>query len=136
MPINPGPFDLGSTRLILGPQGNAVPKAVTADFYKELDREFNQFAGHVLVSRHEFDEPWSTWEMHPKGDEFVYLLFGDVDLVLWTGDRERLLRVNDPGSYVVVPRGTWHTARPRMRTGMLFLTPGEGTVNADHPGPG
>jgi mannose-6-phosphate isomerase-like protein (cupin superfamily) len=134
MPFDPGPFDITTTRVILGPQGNAIPKTVTPNFYEELDSEFNDFAGHLLISKHEFDEAWPTWEMHPKGDEVVYLLFGDVDFVLWTQEGEKNVRVNQPGSYVVVPKGTWHTARPRMPTGMLFVTPGEGTENAGTPG--
>ena len=83
MPFDPGPFDLDATRLVLGPRGDATPKAVTPNFYQELDAEFDRFAGHVLVSSHEFEEPWPSWEMHPKGDEVVYLLSGDVDFVLW-----------------------------------------------------
>ena len=120
MPFNPGPFDLDAIRLILSPQGNATPKPVTPSFYEELDAEFNQFAGHLLISKHEFDEAWPTWERHPKGDEVVYLLYGDVDFVLLTQDGAQDVRVNQPGSYVVVPKGTWHTARPRSRTGLLL----------------
>ena len=134
MTVKPGPYDLTSTRLILGPQGNATPKPVTPDFYAELDREFSDFSGHVLISRHEFDEPWEGWEMHPRGDEFTYLLFGDVDFVLREGDRETIVRVNEERSYLLVPQGAWHTARPRKPTAMLFVTPGEGTLNADAPG--
>ena len=69
--------------------------------------------------------------MHPKGDEFTYLLFGDVDFVLRTGERETIVRVTEERSYLLVPQGVWHTARPRMPTGMLFVTPGEGTLTAD-----
>ncbi len=25
---------------------------------------------------------WSNWEMHPNGDEFVYLLSGSIDLLI------------------------------------------------------
>ena len=32
-----------------------------------------------------------------------------------------------PGDYVIVPRGTRHTARIRKPARMLFITPGEGT---------
>jgi quercetin dioxygenase-like cupin family protein len=32
-----------------------------------------------------------------------------------------------PGSYVLVPTNTWHTARTDVATTMLFLTPGLGT---------
>jgi len=53
--------------------------------------------------------------------------------VLWIDETEQTLRVNQPGSYVVVPKRTWHTARPRAPTKMLFVTPGEGTLNAETP---
>ena len=134
MLVDPGPFDLTETRLVMGPQGDATPKAVSPAFYAELDAEFDGFGGHVLLSEHAFEDDWGSWEMHPKGDEIVYLIEGDVDFVLWTGTDERTLRVDRPGTYIVVPKGTWHTARPRRPTRMLFLTPGEGTRHGDHPG--
>ena len=87
----------------------------------------------MLVQEFTFDGPWPTWEVHPEGDEFVYLIEGDTDFVLKLGAEEQTLRVNTPGSYVVVPKGVWHTARPHMRTKMLFFTPGEGTLNAETP---
>lgn len=133
MTTDPGPYDLGTTRLILAPQGDATPKAVTPRFYEELEREFAGFAGHALISRHDFDRAWGTWERHPKGDEIVYLLSGDVDFVLWTLEGERTVRVDRPGTCIVVPRGVWHTARPHARTSMLFITPGEGTEHAETP---
>jgi mannose-6-phosphate isomerase-like protein (cupin superfamily) len=133
MPTHPGPYDIEKTRLILGPKGDATPKAVTPNFYEELDAEFDHFAGHVLISRFAFDEPWPSWEIHPHGDEFVYLLSGDVEFVLHERGRDKTLRLREPGSYVVVPRGTWHTARPHAPTVMLFVTPGEGTENAAAP---
>jgi mannose-6-phosphate isomerase-like protein (cupin superfamily) len=82
---------------------------------------------------HMFDEAWPTWEIHPHGDEFVYLFEGDTDMVLKTGDGEVTLRLDTPGAYVVVPNGTWHTARPYAPTRMLFVTPGEGTLNQELP---
>ena len=133
MATDPGPHDLETRRVILSPSGEATPKAVTPAFYEELDREFEGFAGHVLVSQHAFAEAWPSWEMHPKGDEMVYLLSGDIDFVLWQEGRERIVRVERPGSYILVPKGTWHTARPRRPTVMLFMTPGEGTRHAEAP---
>ncbi len=103
--------------MILRPRGDATAKSVTPDFYAELDAEFDGFAGCVLISQHLFAEAWSTWEMHPAGDEVVYLLSGDVDVVLWAEDGERTVRVSEPGAFVVVRaalgirRG--HTCRPR-----------------------
>ncbi len=134
MASNPGPYLLSATRLILNRTGSATPKPVTPNFYAELQGEFPSFAGLSLVAQNSFDEPWPTWEMHPKADEFVYLLSGDIDFVLWVDGAEQVIRVDQPGTYVVVPQGVWHTARPRTRTTMLFVTPGEGTQNAAVPG--
>ena len=135
MAIDPGPHDLDQVRYILAPDGNSTNKAVSARFYEELDTDFGDFRGHVLVQNYTFEEPWPTWEVHPEGDEFVYLLEGDTEFLLKVDGEERVLRVKDPGTYVVVPKGVWHTARPRARTTMLFFTPGAGTLNAETPPP-
>jgi mannose-6-phosphate isomerase-like protein (cupin superfamily) len=133
MPIDPGPHDIDATLYILGPEGRGTLKADSPEFYQELDSEFNGFAGHTLISRYSFDEPWPSWEMHPKGDEFVYLLEGDTAFILLVDGREEEVRISTPGDYVAVPQGVWHTARPYGPTTMLFITPGEGTLNEDHP---
>ncbi len=133
MPIAPGPYAIDDVRLIMGPDGAATPKTVSDNFYAELDQDFGDFRGHILIQRFEFSQPWPTWEMHPEGDEFVYLLEGDTDFVLWGDGAERLVRINEPGSFVMVPKGAWHTARPHAKTVMLFVTPGAGTLNAERP---
>lgn len=133
MPIDPGPHDIENVAFILGPDGKGTHKRKGPTFYEELDTDFNGFRGHVLVQRFTFSEAWPTWEMHPHGDEMVYLLAGDTQFVLWRDGREELVRVNQPGSYVTVPRGVWHTARPLAATTLLFITPGEGTLNAESP---
>lgn len=134
MPIDPGPHDLNRTRVVLAPGGDAALKDDSPEFYAELDRDFGGFEGHILVQRYTFDSPWPTWEIHPDGDEFVYLISGDTDLVLHTAAGEQVVRVDAPGDYVMVPRGTWHTARPHAPTSMLFVTPGAGTLNSETPG--
>ncbi len=133
MAIEPGPHDLNRVRFILGPDGKGTSKPVCEKFYQELDEEFAHFGGHVLIQQFSFDSPWPTWEMHPEGDEFVYLLKGDTDFVLRQDGTERTVRVREPGSYVLVPKGAWHTARPHAPTSLLFVTPGEGTLNARTP---
>jgi mannose-6-phosphate isomerase-like protein (cupin superfamily) len=135
MPIDAGPHHIDATGLILAPNGDATLKPVTPTFYQDLDTEFDSFAGHLVITQHTFTDPWPTWEVHPHGDEFVLLISGDIDFVLSTSDGEQTLRVNQPGTYVMVPKGIWHTARPRVPTTMLFVTPGEGTLNAEEPTP-
>ncbi len=132
--MNPGPHSLDTERFILGPDGRGHIKSVSPSFYQELDQEFDGFRGHVLVQRFAFDSDWPTWEMHPEGDEFVLLLSGATDFVLWEEGVERTVSLVTQGYYVVVPRGTWHTARPKPQAELLFFTPGEGTLNAETPG--
>lgn len=58
----------------------------------------------------------------------VVLLEGEVSFVLDRDDRHEETRLSEAGAYVVVPRGTWHTARVHKAARMLFITPGEGTI--------
>ena len=44
--------------------------------------------------------------MHPEGDELLLLLSGAIDLILQTGDRERVVELR-PGAACIVPRGVW-----------------------------
>ena len=43
------------------------------------------------------------------------------------------IRMTEPGAFAIVHRNTWHTARIRETSIMMFLTPGEGTINAAEP---
>ena len=133
MPIDPGPHSMDKIAYLLGRDGSGTNKALSPNFYQELDTEIDADSGFVLIQHFTFSEPWPTWEVHPRGDEFVYLLKGDTDFILWRDESEELVRVNEPGSYVCVPQGLWHTARPHEETTLLFVTPGEGTLNAESP---
>jgi mannose-6-phosphate isomerase-like protein (cupin superfamily) len=121
--------DLASTFVVLEPDHRAVPVAVTPTIYEELDRRFDHFKGRVLVASFSFDADWPTWEMHAAGDEIVCLMSGDVTMILDRNGAEESIHLCDPGSFVIVPKGTWHTARTAVPTKMLFVTPGEGTQN-------
>ena len=122
-------LDLTSTFVVVEPHHAAVPVAVTPTIFEELDKRFDQFRGRLLVSAFSFDSDWPTWEIHPAGDEIVCLLSGDVTMVLDRNGVEELTHLSGPGGFVIVPKGTWHTARTSVSTTMLFVTPGEGTEN-------
>lgn len=129
------PHDLSKTSAVFLPNKRVNLKQVTDSFYQELDHEYGDFKDHILVSEFSFDENWSTWEVHPAGDEIVMLIAGDADLVMALEAGETsVTRLSQVGEFVVVPKGVWHTARPHAATTMLFLTPGEGTLNATEPG--
>ena len=120
---------LESTFVVVEPDHAAIPVAVTPTIFEELDRRFDHFKGRLLVSSFSFESDWGTWEIHPAGDEIVCLLSGDVLMVLDRNGVEETVHLRDPGSFVIVPKGTWHTARTSVATKMLFVTPGEGTQN-------
>jgi mannose-6-phosphate isomerase-like protein (cupin superfamily) len=122
-------LDLTSTFVVVEPNHSAIPVAVTPTVFEELDARFDRFKGRLLVSSFAFESDWSTWEIHPAGDEIVCLLSGDVTMVLDRNGVEEPIRLREPGSFAIVPRGTWHTARTSVPTKMLFVTPGEGTEN-------
>jgi mannose-6-phosphate isomerase-like protein (cupin superfamily) len=122
-------LDLSSTFVVLEPDQSAALIEVTPTVFEELDRRFEGFKGRVLISSFAFDSDWVSWEMHPVGDEVVCLLSGEVTMVLDRDGVEEIFCLREPGSYVVIPKGTWHTARTSVPSKMLFVTPGQGTEN-------
>ncbi|MEQ9365713.1 MAG: cupin domain-containing protein [Leptospirales bacterium] len=120
---------------ILKPELSVATTPTGPAMYEALDREYNQFKGHTLVSAFDFSEAWSSWERHPAGDEVVMLLSGRAEVILRGPDGDQAITLDAEGSYVVVPRGVWHTAKTAEPTRMLFITPGEGTEHADDPEP-
>jgi mannose-6-phosphate isomerase-like protein (cupin superfamily) len=89
--------------------------------------------GHVeleqgrLLSAFTFTGPWDMWERHPAGEELVMLLAGSAQMLIEEPEGVRSLELETVGSFVLIPRGAWHTARADDSATLLFLTPGAGT---------
>ena len=128
------PADLRSTFIVVNRELRADTIVVTDTIWSDLDQRFGNFAGHTLIASFSFDDDWPTWEIHPNGDEVVCLMSGDAEMILATEEGEQSVRLTVPGSFIVVPRHTWHTAKVHAPTTMLFITPGEGTENRETPG--
>ena len=108
--------------------GAASTVPVTDTFWQDLaSGQYAHLDRGRLMTAFSFSESWSIWERHPAGEELVMLLTGSVQLVLEEDGQERAVQLDQPGSYVLVPRNVWHTARTSVPTTMLFLTPGAGT---------
>jgi len=129
-------LQIASSFVVMSDDFKADVIPVSDELYAKLDETYGDFRGHTLISCHSFDGDWPTWEVHPNGDEFVVLLSGDVDMVLAVDAGDETVRLKEPGSFVIVPRGVWHTARVREPAQMLFVTPGEGTENRQEPNRG
>ncbi len=80
-----------------------------------------------LVSMHTFAEPWSTWEMHPKGHELVVCVSGRIVLHQESADGSVATVTLEPGHAVINPPGVWHTADVDAPATALFVTAGLGT---------
>jgi mannose-6-phosphate isomerase-like protein (cupin superfamily) len=119
-------FDPFATLIHLREDGRALPVAWTPDVFRRLvtgDRD------RVIGAKHgaePADFHADEWEVHPAGDELLYLLTGAIDAVLDEpgGEREVNLR---GGQALLVPQGVWHRLILRQPSDLLFITPVSGT---------
>ena len=118
-------FDLISTYVRLADEGGAVPVDVGNDCWMPIDSHCD-FSNGRLVRAFLMTDNSSEWEMHPEGDELLFLLSGAIEMVLQIRDRERVVKLR-PGAACIVPRGVWHRANIRRASKGLFITPGKGT---------
>ena len=114
------------TYVHLAVDGTAQTTTGGAEFWALPPDEMCKFAQGWLLSEFVCTEDWTNWEMHPQGDEFVYLLSGDIELILELPSGTTSQRITGRGARVV-PRNVWHTAKVFFPSRMLFVTRGEGT---------
>ena len=61
-------------------------------------------------------------EIHPDGDEVLYLISGRVKVVFLDSDEEDI--EVEPGDGLVVPKGMWHRVDIIEPSQIVYLTPG------------
>src|SRR5437588_187691 len=120
-------FDLETVyiQLLDGPEVARV--AVSSTFWPELSNHPELHEGR-LVGVFPYTEDWKSWEMHPAGDELVYLLSGEIILILDDDGSEKRIPMS-AGTGCLVPRGTWHRAEVRKPGRALHITRGKGTAH-------
>jgi mannose-6-phosphate isomerase-like protein (cupin superfamily) len=116
------PFDLARRFVHLedGPGASAVDART---FWRR--RRGGRFVG-VNRARDPEDLHPGEWEMHPAGDELVFMLDGAVDLVLDEPGDERTVALA-AGQGFIVPRGCWHRFVRKGPCDLLFVVRGSGT---------
>ncbi|QIK79002.1 cupin domain-containing protein [Sphingomonas piscis] len=125
--------------LHLGLGGTAVPQPEMGgpEWYEAYgDRTAGDGRDGRLVSLFSFSESWSSWEMHPSGDEVVMCLSGSMTLHQQRADGSPTTTVLNQGEYAINPPGVWHTADADGPVTALFITPGEGTTHKAREGNG
>lgn len=130
------PRTLRDTPAVLTPRMTVeIPRAAEGmAFFQSLLEDFDGFRNHALIAEFTLNGDADHWEIHPQGDEFIYLLEGAATVILRPGDgRENTIPLTAPGDYTVVPKGVWHSIRCPGSARALFITPGEGTDHAGMP---
>jgi mannose-6-phosphate isomerase-like protein (cupin superfamily) len=125
-------LNIETTFLRLRSDASVESLPVDDKFWQRLiTGELGTFHNEFLVLFHEFDSDWLMWEMHPNGDEVGCLLSGSVTFRFECENGYEETRLEESGAYVIVPRGTWHTAKVHAPSRMLFITAGESTETRD-----
>jgi mannose-6-phosphate isomerase-like protein (cupin superfamily) len=118
-------FELDATYVQLKDGGSAVQVEAGNDFWAKLSGRPELGDGRLLWTSSQVRDS-ASWEMHPKGEEVIYLLSGAIDLAVLAGDAERAVTLR-PNSACVVPRGVWHRFIVHKPASILAITPSLGT---------
>jgi quercetin dioxygenase-like cupin family protein len=113
-----------------GARAVSEPKFTGIDWYDSYgERHADDLDEGRIVSLFRFEEPWTSWEIHPHGDEVVYCVQGRMTLHQELADGGSRSHELGPGDYAINPAGTWHTADADGPVVALFITAGKGTEN-------
>jgi mannose-6-phosphate isomerase-like protein (cupin superfamily) len=128
-------IDLLQNYLLLEPDGVAIRLPGAGEFWSQLmsgnatDPGIRQLIASEkgrLLSVLSMAADWTNWEMHPAGDEILFMLEGKATFVLDLpeGAKEVALCA---GRSLVMPKGVWHTAKVSEPARLLAITAGSGT---------
>lgn len=131
-PTHMSAFKLSETPVHLGLGATAEQLPVfdgSMQWYQRYGAEHaDDGAEGRLVCVHSFTSDWSTWEVHPNGDELVHVISGKLTLIQDIDGEHRVI-VLAAGDAAVNPAGVWHTAKVAEPTTALFITAGLGTLH-------
>ncbi|CDO36881.1 cupin domain-containing protein [Novosphingobium sp. KN65.2] len=123
--LHANPIHLG-----LGARAEAQPAFTGLEWYEAYAaRTLADGAEGRLVALHDFSGDWTSWEVHPEGDEVVVCTAGEMTLIQEREDGSTTSQVLAAGEYAINPAGTWHTADIAGTATALFITCGFGTLH-------
>lgn len=114
----------------LGARAIVEPEFTGPEWYEAYgQRHADDLDEGRIVSLFRFEEPWTSWEMHPAGEEVVCCLQGQMTLHQELSDGSTQSHELGPGEYAINPRGAWHTADADGPVVALFITAGKDTTH-------
>ena len=114
----------------LGARAMAEPQFTGPEWYEAyVERHAGDMDEGRLVSLFRFEESWTSWEMHPAGDEVVCCLQGQMTLHQKLPDGSMASYELAAGDYAINPPGAWHTADAEAPVVALFITAGKDTTH-------
>jgi mannose-6-phosphate isomerase-like protein (cupin superfamily) len=114
------PINLSKSPVHFTPTGSIEPVAQECRAHPGVE---GRLAGEARMTKN----PPHAGEMHPDGDELLYLVEGASDVVLDEEAGERCLSLL-PGQAFVVPCGVWHRVVVKEPCCLLYFTPGRSHV--------
>lgn len=123
------------TYLLLEPEGDSVVLPGGGPFWQQLMsgnptdpgiRRLVDSEHGRLLSAFAMNSDWTNWEMHPAGDELLFMFEGEATFLLELPEGVREVELV-AGGLLIVPRGVWHTAKVRAPSRLLAITSGQGT---------
>ena len=112
------PFDPSKHTVGLASTGEACFIAPTGGPPRRID---GYSVGAPIITQ----DPPHAGEMHPDGDELLYVVSGRFTVALEL-DAERRDVEMGPGVALVVPRGVWHLVTLQEPGQLVHITPGPG----------
>lgn len=128
-------LDLVQNYVLLEPNGSAITLPGAGEFWRQMMsghatdpgiRQLMASENGRLLSVLSLAADWPNWEMHPAGDEILFMLEGKATFLL---DLPQGVKEVDLGAgrSFVMPKGVWHTAKVSEPGRMLVITAGAGT---------
>ena len=128
-------IDLLQNYLLLDTDGTAVLLPGGGEFWSQLMsgkatdpgiRRLMASANGRLLSALPMRADWTNWEMHPAGDELLFMLEGKATFILELPESMKEVALS-AGRLLVIPKGVWHTAKVSEPARLLAITAGLGT---------
>jgi len=122
-------FQLESKFVHLDNDGNMINLLVDDKFWSGGSSRGYLQSGR-LMGVLKLDTGPSHWEVHPDGDELLFLLSGVMDVVIESDGENKVVTLAGLSSFIV-PKETWHQTIAREPCSLLFITPSKGTQHRE-----